>query len=75
MTDLIAPPVATGSTRDWVRARPLPSFFILAYALIFVAYFTYLAIPDLPYTPIWFVGVFSPTIAAVAISWVTGGVG
>jgi membrane protease YdiL (CAAX protease family) len=58
---------------DWVRARPLVSFFVLAYALNFGAYFPYLTIPGLVLAPFWLLGVFSPTIAALIVSGVVGG--
>ncbi|HVR79790.1 MAG TPA: hypothetical protein VMS99_15540 [Acidimicrobiia bacterium] len=49
------------TVRDRVGALPVFSYFFLAYALVFVAYLTYLAFSDLPFAPFWFVGVFSPT--------------
>jgi membrane protease YdiL (CAAX protease family) len=56
-----------------IRRRPLLSFFVLTYALCAAAFFTFVAVPNLPYAPFWLVGVFSPTIVALGIAWITGG--
>lgn len=70
---LRAPGAARRVAQGWIQARPLASFFALSYALTFAAYFTYLALPGLTFLPFWFIGVFSPSIAAVIVSAVVGG--
>ena len=62
------------STGNWVRRNPLVSFFVLAYAICALMFFSYVAFPALPYAPVWLLGIFSPTISALTIAGVIGGV-
>src|SRR5450432_2337412 len=57
----------------WLRRHPLVSFFVLAYAINYIVSFIYLTLPDLPYRPIWFFQIFSPTIAAFIVAGLNGG--
>jgi membrane protease YdiL (CAAX protease family) len=61
------------SMRNWILRNSLVAFFVLAYAICSVMFFSYVAFPTLPYTPFWLVGIFSPTISALTIAGVTGG--
>lgn len=45
----------------------------MAYALMFASTFAYIAGVPVPYQLVWFVSIFSPTIAATAIVFVLGG--
>ena len=56
-----------------VRRHELVAYFALAYAICAGAVLTYTAIPALPHAPFWIVTVFSPTIAAIFVSWIIGG--
>ena len=61
----------------WVRNHPLISFFVVAYVLAFGAIFGYIVLqPGQPlerWAPAWFVFAFSPTVSALVVSWVMGG--
>ena len=59
--------------RRWVSRHQLVSFFGLAYALMFASTFAYIAGVPLPYQLVWFVSIFSPTIAAASIVFLLGG--
>jgi membrane protease YdiL (CAAX protease family) len=56
-----------------VRRRPVVWYFVLAYAICAVAYFSHFIVPLEAYSPRWWIGVFSPTIAALLLSGVIGG--
>lgn len=63
--------------KAWLRKHQLLSFFILSYALAYLAVFGFIYLnPGQPmpaWSPAWFVFAFSPTISAVFLSWVTHG--
>ena len=56
-----------------LRGHPVVAFFIISYALMYASYFTYIANQEFPLAPFWFIGVFSPTIAALFLSAILGG--
>ncbi len=62
-----------------IRKHALITFFVLSYVLMYGAYFVHVWLnPGEPvplWSPVWFVGVFSPTISAVFVAWVIGGLG
>jgi membrane protease YdiL (CAAX protease family) len=63
--------------KTWIGDHQLISFFILAYLIMFVTYFGYIFLqpgqPLEPWSLVWFLGVFSPSISAVVVSWIIGG--
>jgi membrane protease YdiL (CAAX protease family) len=63
--------------KTWIRKHQLIAFFILSYALMYVPYFGHIWLrPGEPvplWTPVWFIGVFSPTVSAIFVAWVVGG--
>ena len=63
--------------RVWLRHHQLISFFVLSYAIAYIAVFGYIYLqpgqPLQPWSPIWFLFVFSPTISAIFLAWVSGG--
>ena len=59
--------------RRWISQHELLSFFGTAYALMFASTFAYVAGVPVPYQAVWFVSIFSPTIAAVSIAYILGG--
>lgn len=61
------------AVRLWISEHQLLSFFGMAYALMFASTFAYIAGVPLPYQLVWFVSIFSPTVAAVSIVFVLGG--
>ena len=62
---------------QWIRKYQLISFFVLSYAIMFGAYFGFIFLrpgePNQAWSPVWFLGAFSPTLSALLISWVIGG--
>jgi len=56
-----------------VRAHALTVYFFLAYSICAAAVLVFIAIPGAPQPPFWLVAVFSPTIAAIVVSWLVGG--
>lgn len=56
-----------------VRRWPVVWYFVLAYAICAAAYFSHFVVPLKAYSPLWWIGVFSPTIAALFLSGVIGG--
>jgi uncharacterized protein len=56
-----------------INKHQLLSFFALTYVLMFGITFSYIYWIPLPYPLVWFVGIFSPTISAVLISGLIGG--
>lgn len=66
-----------GRVRTWVKGHQVVTFFALAYAIMYAAVFGSLAVDPAhtmaPFTLVWAVAVFSPTIASVVVSWVIGG--
>jgi membrane protease YdiL (CAAX protease family) len=63
--------------KTWIRTHQLITFFVLAYALQYGAYFGHIWLrpgQEVPFfTPVWFIGVFSPTISAAFVAWMSGG--
>jgi membrane protease YdiL (CAAX protease family) len=60
--------------QNWIRRHSLVSFFILAYAINFIMGWIYLGIGGIPYYPvIWLLQSFSPTISAVLVAGLLGG--
>lgn len=60
-----------------VRRYQLTSFFVLTFAIMYGTLFGLVWLspgqPLVPWSIIWFVSVFSPTIAATTVSWMIGG--
>ena len=65
--------------KTWIQKHALITFFVLSYALMYGVYFGHIWLrPGEPvplWTPIWFIGAFSPTLSALFVSWVVGGLG
>jgi membrane protease YdiL (CAAX protease family) len=61
------------SLRDWIARHQLVSFFALAYLIMFGFVFAYVYWIPIPYPIVWVFSVFSPTISALVISWIVGG--
>ena len=61
------------SLKDWITKHQLLSFFVLSYAIMYIAVFgaKWLEIPF--FGPIWFFAIFSPTISALLLSAIIGG--
>ena len=59
--------------RRWISQHQLVSFFGVAYTLMFGSTFAYIAGAPVPYQLVWFVSIFSPTIAAMSIVFILGG--
>ncbi len=57
----------------WLRRWPLVSYFVLAYAICAAAFFSHFIVPLQPFSPIWLIGIFSPTIAGLFMAGVMGG--
>lgn len=73
-----APATVEGTRRSplvaWLDGHQLIAFFGIAYALMFGVTFSYVWGVPLPYQLVWFLGIFSPTISATTIAYLTGGV-
>ena len=61
------------SARRWIREHQLLAFFGVTYLLMFGITFAYVYGLPAPYPVVWFLGIFSPTIAGLLISMLTGG--
>lgn len=61
------------AARRWISRHQLVAFFGTAYVLMFAATFAYIAGVPVPYQLVWFVSIFSPTIAATSIVFIIGG--
>jgi membrane protease YdiL (CAAX protease family) len=63
--------------KDFVRKHQLVTFFVLSYALAYLAMFGHVYLkpgqPLPPFSVSWFIFVFSPTISAVFCAWAIGG--
>ncbi len=63
--------------KTWIRKHQLISFFVLSYAIMYGIMFGYIFLqpgqPLKPWSWVWALGIFSPSISAVALSWVIGG--
>jgi membrane protease YdiL (CAAX protease family) len=63
----------TVTAKDWIMQHQLLTFFVMSYAIIFAATFSSMWF-NIPFLGVlWFLAVFSPTISALAISAITGG--
>lgn len=64
--------------KTWVKNHALISYFVLAYLIMFGSYFSFIILrpgePNKAWSLVWFLGAFSPTISAIFVSWVIGGV-
>ena len=62
---------------NWIKKHQLISFFVLSYIIMYGVMFGYIFLnpgqPLQPWSLVWAVGIFSPTISAVFLSWVIGG--
>jgi membrane protease YdiL (CAAX protease family) len=58
-----------GTLRRW----PLVSFFVLAYSICAIAFFSSYIVPLQPFSPVWLIGIFSPTIAGFIMASVMDG--
>jgi uncharacterized protein len=61
------------STRRWIRRHQLLAFFGVTYLLMFGVTFAYIYGLPAPYAVVWFLGIFSPTIAGLLIAMLSGG--
>jgi membrane protease YdiL (CAAX protease family) len=62
------------TARDWIAKHQLLTFFVMSYAISYGAIYTSLWL-HIPYFGIvWFLSVFSPTISALILSAVCGGI-
>jgi uncharacterized protein len=63
--------------KSWMQKHQLFSFFVLAYVIMFGMLFGLILLrpgqPLLPWSLVWFLAVFSPTISAMCVSWIIGG--
>jgi hypothetical protein len=63
--------------KKFVQKHQLLSFFVLSYAIISGAVFTFIYLrpgqPDQPWSLVWFLSAFSPTFSALIVSWIIGG--
>jgi membrane protease YdiL (CAAX protease family) len=64
--------------KNWIQKHPLLSFFTLTYLIAFGTTFTYIYLqpgkPSENWSLAWFLNAFSPTISALILSWIIGGV-
>ncbi len=62
---------------QWIRRYQLIAFFVLAYAIMFGVMFGYILLKPgkalQPWSLVWALAIFSPTISAVIVAWITGG--
>ena len=62
---------------NWIKRHQLISFFSIAYAIMFGVIFTSIYLepgqPMQPWSLVWFLSAFSPTISALIVSWIIGG--
>lgn len=63
--------------KTFLQKYELPAYFLLSYAIIYGVLFGYIWLrpgePLQPWSLVWFLAAFSPTISATLISWITGG--
>jgi membrane protease YdiL (CAAX protease family) len=63
--------------KTWICKHQLISFFVLSYAIMYGFYFGYILLqpgqPLQPWSLVWAIGIFSPTISSLIVSWITGG--
>ena len=64
--------------KAWIRKHQLVSFFVFSYVIMYGVMFGYIFLrsgqPLQPWSLVWAVGIFSPTISALFLSWSIGGV-
>jgi membrane protease YdiL (CAAX protease family) len=62
---------------NWVRKHQLFSFFGITFLLMFGVMFTYLSLnpaqPIQRWSLVWFFSIFSPSISALIVAWIIGG--
>jgi membrane protease YdiL (CAAX protease family) len=63
--------------KNWICKHQLISFFVLTYAIMYGIMFGYIYLqpgqPLQPWSLVWAIGIFSPTISAVFLAWMIGG--
>jgi membrane protease YdiL (CAAX protease family) len=63
--------------KTWIQKHPLLSFFVLSYAIMFGVLFSYIALqPGQPlrgWSLVWFLSIFSPSLSALIITGIIGG--
>lgn len=64
--------------KNWIQKHQLISFFGLSYAIMFGVLFTFICLDPSkalqPWSLVWFFSIFSPSFAALTVSYVIGGV-
>jgi membrane protease YdiL (CAAX protease family) len=72
-----ATPRKENKMKTWIRKHQLVSYFFLAYFIMYAAFFGYILLqPGQPlqaWSLVWAIGIFSPTISSLLVSWVIGG--
>jgi hypothetical protein len=62
---------------NFISRHQLTSYFTLTYLITFLVFFSFILLnpstPLQPWSPVWFFGIFSPTFAALIITWLSGG--
>ncbi len=65
--------------KPWICKHPLISYFVLSYLIMYTTFFGYIFLqpgkPLQPWSLVWAVGIFSPTISGLIVSWIIGGWG
>lgn len=65
--------------KNWIQKHQLLAFFTLTYAIAFGLLFPYIYLrpgqPLEPWSVVWFLYAFSPTISALLLAWMIGGRG
>ena len=63
--------------KTWISKHPLIAFFVLSYAIMYGVMFGYIILqtgqPLQAWSLVWALGIFSPTISGLIISWIIGG--
>lgn len=63
--------------KNQLRKHQLPAFFVLSYAISYIAVFGFIRLnpgqPMVEWSLVWLTFIFSPTISAILVSWVIGG--
>jgi membrane protease YdiL (CAAX protease family) len=67
----------SGFLREWIKKHPLISFFVLSYLIMFGVGFSsiylYPSRPVQPWSLVWFLEVFSPSLSALIVAGLIGG--
>lgn len=62
---------------NWIKKHQLVSFFGISYAIMFGMLFTFIYLnpskPLQPWSLVWFLSIFSPSISALVVTWIIGG--